>query len=190
LATGATINLTFAGTDTIATLYIAGVRQSSGTWGAIGSAAAHTTALITGTGILNVTDIIAPTALITGVQFEDWINTFTSLSVADRASTADPDCDGFTNADEFVLGSNPTSSNKTPLTITDNSVSFIATSATGTGYTGFTRYWTVETTTNVADPGSWQPLSGYIDIVGTDQTVSIPLSNEPRRFYRLNVHLQ
>ena len=181
LATGATMNLTFTGSDNVYALYIDGVRQAPGTWGAIGSAAAHTTALITSTGILNVA---------TGPSFDDWINTFTSLSIANRTHTADPNGDGCINDDEFILGNNPASSNKTPLTITNNALGFKATRATGTGYTGITRYWTVETTTDLANPGSWQPLSGYINIVGADQTVSIPLSNEPRRFYRLNVHLQ
>jgi len=55
LSTGSIFNLTFATTDTIRSLFIDGIGQATGTWGAIGSAAAHTTALITGTGLLNIT---------------------------------------------------------------------------------------------------------------------------------------
>lgn len=45
-------NLSFLGTDTIQSLYIDGVLQATGTWGGIGSGAAHETSLITGTGML------------------------------------------------------------------------------------------------------------------------------------------
>jgi fibronectin-binding autotransporter adhesin len=64
LTTGSTLNLTFAaGTpDVINALSIDGVFQSTGTWGAIGSSAAHQTALITGTGLLQVTQLILPLA--------------------------------------------------------------------------------------------------------------------------------
>ncbi len=55
LATGATLNLNFAGTDTINQLRIDGVVQNPGTWGSLISSATNRTALITGTGILNVT---------------------------------------------------------------------------------------------------------------------------------------
>jgi autotransporter-associated beta strand protein len=55
LSTGSIFNLNFAATDTIRSLYLNGVGQATGTWGGTGSGAAHTTALITGTGLLNVT---------------------------------------------------------------------------------------------------------------------------------------
>ncbi|MFO0788436.1 MAG: autotransporter-associated beta strand repeat-containing protein [Pirellulales bacterium] len=60
LANGANFNLNFGGTDTVDSLYINNVPQAIGTWGAIGSGAAHQTALITGTGILQVTTVGAP----------------------------------------------------------------------------------------------------------------------------------
>jgi fibronectin-binding autotransporter adhesin len=53
LTTGAFFNLNFAGTDAINSLFIDSALQAAGTWGAIGSGAAHTSALITGTGLLN-----------------------------------------------------------------------------------------------------------------------------------------
>lgn len=59
LTTGSTLGLHFnpAGTttDTIRSLYIDNVLQATGTWGAIGSAAAHTSSLFAGLGFLNVT---------------------------------------------------------------------------------------------------------------------------------------
>jgi autotransporter-associated beta strand protein len=55
LTTGSTFNLNFAGTDTIDQLFIDGTSVGiTGTWGAPGSGAANETALITGTGMLNV----------------------------------------------------------------------------------------------------------------------------------------
>ncbi len=53
LTTGVLLNLNFAGTDAINSLFIDSVLQSAGVWGALGSGAAHESALITGTGLLN-----------------------------------------------------------------------------------------------------------------------------------------
>jgi fibronectin-binding autotransporter adhesin len=49
-ATGATLELDFAGTDVVGSFYIGDMKQESGVWGAIGSGSQHETALITGTG--------------------------------------------------------------------------------------------------------------------------------------------
>ena len=59
MSTGANFNLNFSGTDIIDSLFINNASQAAGTWGAIGSGAAHQTALITGTGWLQVTTFIA-----------------------------------------------------------------------------------------------------------------------------------
>jgi autotransporter-associated beta strand protein len=55
LSGGAGLGLTFAGTDTIHALFINGVSQPTGIWGAIGSGAQFESPLITGTGMLQVT---------------------------------------------------------------------------------------------------------------------------------------
>ncbi|MBW8782251.1 MAG: autotransporter-associated beta strand repeat-containing protein [Verrucomicrobia bacterium] len=63
LTTGALLNLSFTSNsvmESIAGLYIDGVKQSSGTWGAVGSGATFENALITGTGLLNVSAIPEP----------------------------------------------------------------------------------------------------------------------------------
>ena len=55
LSTGASMNLTFTGTDTIDQLFINGMAQQIGLWGAVGNAGAmFTTSLITGAGLLDV----------------------------------------------------------------------------------------------------------------------------------------
>jgi autotransporter-associated beta strand protein len=56
LSTGGTLELQFSGSpDVISSLLINGVVQSAGTWGAVGSGAQHTTALILGSGWLLAT---------------------------------------------------------------------------------------------------------------------------------------
>lgn len=57
LETGAIFDLDFDGTDAIDSLFIDGVSQAIGTWGAIGSGANNETALITGTGLLSVSTL-------------------------------------------------------------------------------------------------------------------------------------
>ncbi len=54
LTGGSTLNLAFAGSDTISGFVIDGVTQALGTWGAVGSGAQHESALITGSGLLTV----------------------------------------------------------------------------------------------------------------------------------------
>jgi hypothetical protein len=60
LSTGSTFNLNFAGTDVIDSLFFDGASQAVGTWGAVGSGAANTSPLLTGTGLLEVTTFASP----------------------------------------------------------------------------------------------------------------------------------
>jgi autotransporter-associated beta strand protein len=56
VATGAVLDLNFAGTDTIGSLYIGGVLQSApGTYGSLASAADNKSADFTGNGLLEIT---------------------------------------------------------------------------------------------------------------------------------------
>ncbi len=106
LTTGAILNLNFAGTDTIGELSIDGVPQFRGTWGGLSSGATFKTALITGTGILNVT---------AGPQtaFDTWAgaNGLDNTAGKESAFDADPDRDGLANGLEWILGGNPLVSN-------------------------------------------------------------------------------
>jgi autotransporter-associated beta strand protein len=54
LASAAAANLAYSGTATIAGLTVNGQRQVAGTWGSPSSGAAHTSALLSGPGMLNV----------------------------------------------------------------------------------------------------------------------------------------
>jgi len=47
------------------------------------------------------------------------------------------------------------------------------------------------TTTDPANPASWQGVTGYTNIVGADQSITITLPfTPPRKFYRLNVRVE
>ena len=64
-------------------------------------------------------------------------------------------------------------------------------SAAGAGYEGLTRKYSVEGSTDLSNPAAWQALPGYTDIVGDEQTVSVPLPlASPNMFYRLNVRVE
>ncbi|BCU79697.1 autotransporter-associated beta strand repeat-containing protein [Luteolibacter sp. LG18] len=88
IASGATLNLTHASTDTVATLVINGVTQGNGVYGAIGSGAAHEVAQITGTGKLQV-----------GAGYSAW----STANAGGQAANLDYDNDGVTNGVEYFL---------------------------------------------------------------------------------------
>ena len=113
------------------------------------------------------------------------------------ADTLDADGDGLSNLAEFTLGTDPRGFSPPPLTVTPTALadhftlSFLARRAAGVGYESRTRKYTVEATTNLANPTSWQPVTGYSNIVGDDQTVTLTLpATLPNQFYRLNVRLE
>jgi hypothetical protein len=148
-----------------------------------------------------VTSTNSNTATVTVVSFDSytqWKNARFSAADAANASisgpAADPDHDGFSNQEEFVLGSMPTDS-VAPDTTTIHkaggqmTLSFMAQMASGPGYSGLTRLYTVESTDNL-NGGPWTSLPGFIDIAGNDQLLDVPLSTTgPRKFFRLNVRL-
>jgi len=101
VSTGATLNLNHALIDTVDKFYINGDLQASGTWGAIGSAATHTTSLITGTGILQVTTGGAP--------YANWVSAKGLTPGVNDGISQDPDNDGRSNLGEFAFDGNPLS---------------------------------------------------------------------------------
>lgn len=93
-ATG-TLQLDFAGSDTVGTLVIDGVTQGAGIYGA-GNSGGH----ITGTGTITV---------INTDPFGPWIDGFSFAVGADKSKNGDPDGDGMSNILEFALDGNPAS---------------------------------------------------------------------------------
>ncbi|MCX6877119.1 MAG: DUF2341 domain-containing protein [Verrucomicrobia bacterium] len=120
------------------------------------------------------------------------------------ADGVDADGDGFSNLDEYTLGTDPRAFTPQPLVLApaaDNqfTLTFVARRATGVGYDGLTRRYAVEGSSNLANPDSWQPVTGYTALVGGDQTsnilgdeqtviVTLPIA-APNMFYRLNVRV-
>lgn len=99
LLTGATLGLNFAGTDVIDSLFIDGVSQAAGVWGALGSGAEFTSPLFTGTGLLQVTTFVAPPSpadfnLDGFVDADDLLVWQTNLGMAGDATLANGDANG------------------------------------------------------------------------------------------------
>jgi autotransporter-associated beta strand protein len=102
LTAGSTLNLTAGGTDVVNALYIDGIQQASGTWGKIGSGAAHETSLISGNGLLDVT----PSG---STPYSLWAAAKGLTAGVNDGPTQDPDFDGQTNLQEFAFDGNPLS---------------------------------------------------------------------------------
>ncbi len=98
---GGVLALNFAGTDTVRSLYIGGVQQPAGVYGASGSGATTVDAAFAGTGTLTVSE--GPAA----DPFASWASGF-GLTGPSAAADADPDADGSANLLEWILGGNPT----------------------------------------------------------------------------------
>ncbi len=135
---------------------------------------------------------------VTGTAMETWrfAGFGTTANSGSAADSANPDGDGWTNADEYVLGTNPLSANHAAILSlarlgTDITLTFTAVQASGPGYAGLTRLYDVETTTDLANTASWTGLSGHANITGANQIVTItqPLTGGPR-FYRLKARVQ
>ena len=96
VATGAILNLSFAGSDSVAGLQLGDTVLAPGTY----SPVTHP-AFLTGTGSIRVAN---------PDPFTDWINAFATLvNAADKEKSADPDNDGLPNIVEFALDGNPAS---------------------------------------------------------------------------------
>ncbi len=177
---GGSLNLTYTGTNNLATLRINGLVQAPGTWGAAASAATNKTSLITGAGLLNATGVQPPYdawALANGLD--------NSSPAKDAALTADPDGDGVVNLLEYALGSNPASAASTAVPIasmqggTRLEISFLRAR-------GELNYL-VEATSDLV---TWTTIATNPGTVGQSvtvtDTVDIP-AGSPRRFVRLRV---
>lgn len=130
--------------------------------------------------------------------FSVWQNsTFTVGQLANPAisgPTADPDGDGIANQNEYIFGLLPLSSDVSPSPVTSLfsnqiSLSFIAKAASGTGYVGLARRYSLESA-DALNSVIWSAVLGYTEIIGSNQTVTYSTAtNATRRFYRLSVRL-
>jgi autotransporter-associated beta strand protein len=75
LATDSMLDLNFASTDTIDELFFNGAAQVAGTWGRLGHpTAAHTNAIFSGDGLLDVTTFVAPPLLVGDYNNDGTVN--------------------------------------------------------------------------------------------------------------------
>ncbi|MFA6289349.1 MAG: S8 family serine peptidase [Opitutaceae bacterium] len=109
---------------------------------------------------------------------------------------ADADGDGYSNLQEYVMGTNPKDPNSVlrvqliPQGEGLAIVRFQRHSASGTGYAGKTRTYRLEAATTLA-PATWATLPGYEAIPALDATVDCPVEITARSsFFRVRVILQ
>ncbi len=123
---------------------------------------------------------------------------FTTAEIAAglAADGTDPEGDGFSNLDEYTLGTDPHTFSPQPLAIAPApgnqfTLTFLARAASGAGYAGRTRRCDVECSPDPAASSSWQGVAGFTGIVGGDQAVVVTLPTDAtKKFYRLNVGLE
>ena len=191
---GATLDLPHGAQDTVDKLFLAGNQANAGVWGSLSSSAPNKSALITGTGTLNV---------LSGPPVSDaylaWIDTYYpgATNPLIIGGTADPDNDGIANLVEYVLkdGNPSASSNGILPTLNASGADFVFTFFTRAAATGVTQVFESSTTLGA---GSWTPLAipGGAGVVVTPDTpiaginqvvITVPKAGNTRLFGRLQV---
>ena len=117
-------------------------------------------------------------------------------AAADKSS---PNGIGLNNLQAYTFGVDPTQPLTGPLLSISKTgsnamaLSFLARAAgSGPGYSGLTRYYNLESSTDLTHSNSWNPVPGYSNIPGSNQVISLSTnsSNGIKWFYRLKAWLQ
>jgi autotransporter-associated beta strand protein len=161
IATGATLDLNFSGTDTIGKLILQGVEQAQGNWGSLTSNARYKTASITGTGVLNVTvgNILKATPTVTIPPVASTLNSGQTLASSTLSGGVASVSGTFSWTDPTVQPAAGTSSCSVTFTPADT---FYYTNATTT----------VSVTVNAPGYPSW--VGGYNWAVGDSSPTGDP----------------
>lgn len=180
-ASGATLDLTYSGTDKVGKLIIGTTEQANGVYGRVGSASPVIgIPQITGDGTLTVGT--------SGLVFAAWINgSFANGQVAasKQGPADDPDGDGISNLIEFAIeGQDPTLPNSSIAISSGSTMSFNkrqTPAATGISYA-------IEESTDLGSADDWDEVSGanYVNNPTTISYSSTP-GSPPRNFLRLKV---
>ncbi len=149
-ASGASLDLTFSGDDVVDSFYIGGVQQLSGKWGRTGSiialGAAHESALITGDGLLNVTNGS------TSGNFASWA----LANGVTGGPNGDSDNDGISNLVEYALNLNPAGSDGSAGTFVGNLLKF---EKRGLAVTNGDVTYVIEESTDLGISDPWAPVT-------------------------------
>ena len=178
-ASGATLDLTYVGTDTVDKLYIGSTQQANGVYGSVGSGAANEIAQITGTGTLTVSS--GPAG-----GYSSWITgTFANGTVPalQQGANDDPDNDGISNLLEYAIdGQDPTVANASVGTFAANVLSY--TKRAGTN--GLT--YAIQKSTDLGASDPWIEVTGG-SYVNDATTISYTLTpgTPAKNFLRLKV---
>jgi MBG domain len=112
------------------------------------------------------------------------------------ADAADFDGDMVSNLSEYIFGTDPTTADSGQLLTLGSSsggleLSFTARAASGAGYAGLTRTYTLQTTTTLTVSNSWTPVAGFTAVVGAGQVVTCTQSfGGGAVFFRLRANVQ
>jgi autotransporter-associated beta strand protein len=178
-ASGATLDLTYVGTDTVDKLYIGSTQQANGVYGKVGSALPVIgISQITGDGTLTVSS--GPGG------YSSWITgTFANGTVPalEQGANADPDNDGISNLLEYAIaGQDPTVANAAVGTFAANVLSY--TKRAGTN--GLT--YAIQKSTDLGTIDPWIEVTGgsYVNDATTISFTLTPGTPE-KNFLRLKV---
>ena len=178
-ATGATLDLTYTGTDKVHTLFIGSTQQADGVYGKLGSAPPVIgIPQITGDGTLTVDSVTPP-------GFSSWIaSDFANgtVPIDQQGPNNDPDNDGISNLVEYAIaGHDPTVPNPSIGTLIGNIVSFSKRlDATGITYA-------IQQSIDLGAAFDWAEVENYL--MNDDTTISYTLTppTTPKNFIRLQV---
>jgi fibronectin-binding autotransporter adhesin len=178
--TGAILNLTYGGTDTVERLSIGATEMDPGVYGKSGSVLPVIgIPQITGDGTLTVTGSVS--------GFSVWINgTFANGTVApgQQGPNADPDGDGVSNLVEYAIaGLDPTVANGSAGTLSGNTLSFTKRLPLASDIT-----YAIEQSTDLGIADVWAEVPVGPPYVNDGTTISYTLPGGPAKdFQRLKV---